>query len=144
MAKRQYKAYTDEDLIKNAKDVKSIAGLLESIGLRKAGGNYYTMKRHLQRLQIDTSHWTGQGWSKGEQLKDWSDYTKNQYLKPHIIKERGHQCEECKRKTWMGDPIALELHHKDGNRTNNETDNLQLLCPNCHAQTNNYKSKNFN
>ena len=38
----------------------------------------------------------------------------------------------------MGKPIKLHLHHIDGDHTNNEFDNLQILCPNCHAQTDNY------
>ena len=35
----------------------------------------------------------------------------------------------------MGQPINLEIHHKDGDRTNNSLENLQLLCPNCHSYT---------
>ena len=42
----------------------------------------------------------------------------------------------------MGKPISLEVHHIDGNGKNNSLDNLQLLCPNCHSQTENYKGKN--
>ena len=38
----------------------------------------------------------------------------------------------------MGKEIPLEVHHVDGDRLNNELTNLQLLCPNCHAQTDNY------
>jgi hypothetical protein len=33
----------------------------------------------------------------------------------------------------------LELHHKDGDRTNNILSNIELLCPNCHALTDNYR-----
>ena len=43
---------------------------------------------------------------------------------------------------WLGEPIPLELHHKDGDPFNNELDNLSILCPNCHAFTDNYRSKN--
>lgn len=56
------------------------------------------------------------------------------------IKER--RCENCGLTEWMGKIIPLELHHKDGNHSNNDLDNLQLLCPNCHAQTDTYKGKN--
>ena len=34
--------------------------------------------------------------------------------------------------------IPLELHHKDGDYRNNNEDNLELLCPNCHSLTSNY------
>lgn len=30
------------------------------------------------------------------------------------------------------------MHHIDGNYKNNNLSNLQLLCPNCHSQTDNY------
>jgi hypothetical protein len=56
-----------------------------------------------------------------------------------LIRERGHQCESCSNSEWLGIPIALELDHIDGNPDNNTAENLRLLCPNCHAQTEFYK-----
>lgn len=50
-------------------------------------------------------------------------------------------CENCRRREWLNGPIPLELHHVDGNHNNVDLDNLQLLCPNCHALTPNYRSK---
>ena len=44
---------------------------------------------------------------------------------------------------WLGNPINLEVHHKDGNHYNNDLDNLQLLCPNCHSYTDSYCGKNI-
>jgi len=41
----------------------------------------------------------------------------------------------------MGGPIPLELDHIDGCRSNNQLQNLRLLCPNCHALTPTYRSK---
>lgn len=138
---RNYKLYTDEDLIKFSKEVKSISGLLDRLGLRKAGGNYDNMKRNLQRLDIDTSHWTGQSWNKDAKLKDWQDYSRGSNLKPHLIKERGHKCEECELTDWRGFPIPIELDHIDGDKTNNHIENLRLLCSNCHALTPTYKNR---
>ena len=53
------------------------------------------------------------------------------------------KCECCGNDQWNGVPIPLEVHHKDGNKTNNELDNLQILCPNCHALTPTYRGKNI-
>lgn len=53
-----------------------------------------------------------------------------------------HQCECCKMTEWLGQPIPLELHHKDGNKNHNELSNYELLCPNCHALTDTYRGKN--
>lgn len=48
-------------------------------------------------------------------------------------------CECCGNSTWLGSKIPLEVHHKDGDHSNNEISNIQLLCPNCHSLTDNYK-----
>ena len=53
-----------------------------------------------------------------------------------------YKCERCGLTEWLGQPIALEVHHIDGDRTNNTIENFQLLGPNCHAQTDSYRGKN--
>lgn len=55
-----------------------------------------------------------------------------------------YKCEECGLTEWNNKKISLELHHIDGDRTNNIIENLQLLCPNCHSQTKNFRSKKLN
>lgn len=56
-----------------------------------------------------------------------------------LIRERGHQCENCGLEEWNDLPIPIEVHHVDGNPDHNVEENLRLLCPNCHAQTEFYK-----
>jgi hypothetical protein len=138
---KKYRNYTDEDIKIHSKGVYSIGQLLKKLDLKPAGGNYANIKNNLQRLQIDTSHWKGQAWNKDQQLKDWSMYSRVSHLKKHLIKEKGNQCEECSLTKWREHDIVLEVHHKDGNRTNNNFDNLQLLCCNCHSITDNWRNK---
>lgn len=57
---------------------------------------------------------------------------------------RGWKCEKCGRIEWEGQKIPLCIHHIDGNHINNQIENLQVLCPNCHAQTDNYCGRNKN
>jgi len=64
-------------------------------------------------------------------------------LKNYLLDTRGHRCEVCGITEWMGRPAPLELDHTDGNPFNNQLDNLRLICPNCHAQTETYKGKNM-
>ena len=37
--------------------------------------------------------------------------------------------------------IIIQLHHKDGNKKHNHIENLEMLCPNCHTQTDNWGNK---
>lgn len=82
-------------------------------------------------------------------MHELDKYFKNESIIPtHRLKlkliESGlkkHKCECCENTEWRGLPTPIELHHIDGTK-DNRLDNLQLLCPNCHAQTHNYKSKN--
>jgi hypothetical protein len=45
--------------------------------------------------------------------------------------------------SWNGKELQLELHHVDGNRNNHSLDNLMLLCPNCHSQTDTFRARNI-
>lgn len=57
------------------------------------------------------------------------------------IKER--KCEICGcGEIWMDKPITLELHHINGIHKDNSLINLQILCPNCHSQTDSYRKRN--
>lgn len=56
--------------------------------------------------------------------------------------EKEKKCEKCQLENWNDLPIPLEMHHIDGNSLNNDLSNLQILCPNCHSQTKNFRSRN--
>lgn len=141
MEKRKYRSYTIEQVKENASKVYSLASLLKSLDLKEAGGNFANMKRILQKNEIDCSHWTGQAWNRDQRLKDWSEYTRVENFKKHLIQELGHKCTDCQNSKWFNNPIPLEVHHIDGDRTNNKFENLQLLCCNCHAMTDNWRNK---
>jgi hypothetical protein len=96
---------------------------------------FLSIKKIIQELKIDCSHWTGQAWNKNEQLKDWSEYSRVEKLKPHLLSLRGHKCEQCQRTEWENKSIPLEVEHINGDRTDNRLENLKLLCCNCHALT---------
>jgi hypothetical protein len=51
------------------------------------------------------------------------------------------RCERCGQGQWLGEPIPIELHHINGDRFDNRLNNLQLLCPNCHALTDNHAGR---
>ncbi len=53
-----------------------------------------------------------------------------QALKMQLLRLRGKNCERC----GYGGFEILQVHHKDRNRNNNDTENLELVCPNCHCE----------
>lgn len=65
-------------------------------------------------------------------------------LKKKLIREgiKEEKCECCGGTAWLDKKIPLELHHINGDHTDNSLDNLQLLCPNCHAMQDNNSGKN--
>ena len=50
-------------------------------------------------------------------------------------------CGRCAREFTRKNVQLLEVHHRDGDRTNNALANIELLCPNCHALTGNYRGR---
>lgn len=65
-------------------------------------------------------------------------------IKHRVIELRGRCCELCgQTEEWEDSSLVLQVHHKDGNRKNNQLTNLMVLCPNCHALTDNYGAKNI-
>ena len=72
----------------------------------------------------------------------FNDLKKDDTRKRRLLKEIGHKCQECGLTEWRGKQAPICLDHIDGNPENNSLDNLRLICPNCHAQTDTYKAKN--
>ena len=52
------------------------------------------------------------------------------------------RCERCGIDTWLGSTLTLALHHINGDNRDDRLENLSLLCPNCHSQTENFADRN--
>jgi 5-methylcytosine-specific restriction endonuclease McrA len=67
------------------------------------------------------------------------------HIRRYLFERAENKCEICgwsEVNQYTG-KIPLEVNHKDGNFKNNIEENLELLCPNCHSLTENFKSRNF-
>lgn len=142
-----------EEATEIVKKCFSIADFCREVGWVPRGDNYKIFHKYEKEYDLDTSHFTGIKSNTGNRTnanceKTFEEYSKNTYVRSStllykLIKEglKEWQCECCKNTEWLGDKIPLELHHKDGNHFNNSLENLTLLCPNCHAKTDNYRGK---
>lgn len=137
---RKYREWTDNQLIEAVKNSISIAQVLRKLNLREAGGNYHNIKRNIDRLKLNVTHFKAQGWNRNT-YHNIGDLVNPTAIKRNLIHQRGLKCENCTLSKWLDKPIKLELHHIDGNRSNNLETNLLLVCPNCHAYTDNYRGK---
>jgi hypothetical protein len=66
-----------------------------------------------------------------------------QHLKARLLGAglKVDQCEICGIDEWLGRPLSLALHHVNGDGLDNRLENLELLCPNCHSQTENFSGR---
>ena len=148
---------SDEEFRVAVAESLSVRQVLGRIGLVPAGGNYKTVHGRIAKLGLDTSHFTGAGWNVGARYKSFgrkaalteimvenSPYNFTHGLKNRLLKEglKARCCEGCGLQEWRGALIPLELHHANGVNNDHRLTNLQLLCPNCHALTDNYRGKN--
>lgn len=151
------KRYTNDDIVKAVSSSKSMAEVCRKLGLSERGSNPTTIKRKIKELNLDTSHFTGQRWNKGQNsfnnpkikrtplskiLVENSGWSSDS-IKKRLIKEgvKQYKCESCGLTSWGGYPIPLELHHKNGVHKDNRFENLVVLCPNCHAMTENFAKR---
>lgn len=108
-----------------------------------------TLDRYLKIFGINYKGNRGmQGRRVGLHEKTAIEYAKQKWVSTHklrlkLIKDgiKKNECESCDLSEWMGVSIPLELHHIDGNKRNNNFENLKILCPNCHALTPNHAGK---
>ena len=143
-----------EDAERMVKECFSIADFCRKVGWVPRGDNYKIFHKYVKEYGLDISHFTGQKTNIGNVLNKHRELTAKQYINNNtiirgstLIKKlvneglKEYRCEKCKNTEWLGEKIALEVHHVNGVNSDNRIENILLLCPNCHAFTDNYRGK---
>ena len=112
-----------------------------------------TLERYLKSINVDYRGNKGlKGKKTDSRRKSAIEYSKKEYavkspmLRRKLIEDglKENKCEMCGINEWLGQKLKLELHHINGDRFDNNLNNLQILCPNCHSLTPNHgRTKTF-
>lgn len=68
----------------------------------------------------------------------------NAFIRKYLFIKYENKCCQCGwcKVNQYSKQIPLEINHIDGNWENNKEENLELLCPNCHSLTPNFRALN--
>lgn len=141
----------------------SIAQMLGKLALPQEGRPHRELTRRIGELGIDTSHFRGQGWARGESKDTHPSLARASRRKTITDEELFHEssssckgarilrrllelgweyrCAWCGISEWRGQRIVLHLDHINGINNDNRFVNLRILCPNCHSQTPTYSNR---
>ena len=75
-------------------------------------------------------------------VTDHCGETNSKVAKRYLSETFGNKCSKCGISELNGSPVPLQVHHLDGDAMNSKIENLVLLCPTCHAMTENFSNKN--
>lgn len=142
----QFDNISDDAFIEAFNKATSVDGLIQTISaINEKHITRNGIQRQCKRLGLNLDDIKPQAKSLDDILSNKVPFTHTSRLKQKLL-DAGYKedkCECCGQgPEWLGKRLPLELHHVDGNRENNSLENLKILCPNCHSQTDTFRSKN--
>ena len=138
-----------EEFIKVCNEELSMARAASKLGI-----HFNTFKKYALEFGCYNPNPGGKGLNKGhngnkiptdEILAGKHPQYQTNKLRLRLIAEgiKDEKCEMCGIEEWLGERLAFELDHIDGNSNNHLLENLRIVCPNCHSQTETYRAKNI-
>lgn len=153
MANR-YSILEDTELVKQvAKESTSIADMLRTLGLGDKSTDYRKIRAKAEELRMELPKWHNKARMdsirkavpNNEVFIKKSNYSNRAGVKKRMVRDLGIPpvCDGCDiGQEWNGKPLTLTLDHINGVGDDNRIENLRLLCPNCHSQTDTFCGRN--
>ena len=140
---------SDGEFIELVNKCSNISDVLRELGYSTNGNSwgYQIVKERMEKLNLffikrNSMYQNNTALPLEKILIKDSEYNRTK-LKTRLVKEglKEYKCEYCGISEWNGKPLILQLHHINGIHNDNRLSNLQLLCPNCHSQTENFGTR---
>jgi len=137
----------------------SICEVLRYFNLSPVSGNHRTLNKRIEednlsilKLNLNRKEkYSKQGLLNSFNLEDilienskylYTNNLKKKLLKNNLLNNICYICNQIP--IWNNKKLSLQLDHINGINNDNRIENLRILCPNCHSQTETYSGKNTN
>jgi hypothetical protein len=144
--RKKFSKYTKEELTKIIGLCKNYSDIITTLKLNR----YYhrILKKFVTENNLNISHFK-RGEATTRKIEDCmvknSINLNSACIKNYLFNKCGvlNQCIICKQQPiWLGKPLTLTLDHINGDHYDNRIENLRILCPHCHSQTDTYTGRN--
>jgi hypothetical protein len=147
ITRKKFSKYTKDELSEVIKCSKNYQDVIHTLKINRFYHKY--LKKFVENNNVDTSHFSKTSLQQNtienlfiEQSKAISGTRIKKYLLKKNIVE--HKCSICNMEPyWNSKPLSLQIDHINGNHYDNRIENLRLICPNCHSQTDTYTGRNL-
>lgn len=144
--RKTFSEYTKEELIEIIGCCRNYKDIINTLKINQYYHRYLT--KFVKENNVNTSHFTIAERTKNNihtKLLKGDKHIPGKSIKKYLLKNKiiSENCSICNLPpSWNNKPLTLHLDHINGDHFDNRVENLRLLCPNCHTQTDTYTGKN--